>query len=202
MYLMIDNYDSYVYNLVSYMKELNMNLQVVRNDKIDWKQLEIAVKKHTLKGIILSPGPKHPKDFTYPRKLIECFGSDIPILGVCLGHQMIADTFGAKVVKAIRPMHGKLSSIAHTGCCLFEDIPNHFQATRYHSLVVSEMNFPVELSIDAKSDDGMIMALHHKEKPIYGIQFHPEAVLTQYGHELLQNYQTICERWYLCRHIS
>jgi para-aminobenzoate synthetase component 2 len=198
---MIDNYDSYVYNLVSYMKELEMNVQVVRNDDIDWGELEIQMQQRTIKGIILSPGPKHPKDFTYAKKIIGCFSDYTPILGVCLGHQMIADTFGAGVTKAPRPMHGKLSKISHFGNFLFEDIPNHFTVTRYHSLVVSENDFPKELEIDAKSEDGMIMAIHHKEKPIFGIQFHPEAVLTQYGHELLKNYKNICERWALCQHI-
>lgn len=201
MYLMIDNYDSYVYNLVSYMKELDMNIQVVRNDQIDWQQLETQVQQKTLKGIILSPGPKHPNDFTYAKKIMQRFGKSIPILGVCLGHQMIADAFGAKVLKAPRPMHGKLSSIRHTGSHLFQHIPDNFQVTRYHSLVVSEKDFPEEMSIDAKSEDGMIMGIHHKKQPIFGIQFHPEAVLTQYGHELLENYKTICERWTLCQHI-
>lgn len=201
MYLMIDNYDSYVYNLVSYMKELNMNMQVIRNDEIDWHQLETQIQRNKLKGIILSPGPKHPKDFTYAKKILECFGTNIPVLGVCLGHQMIADAFGAEVLKSPHPMHGKLSTIHHTGSYLFEGLPNNFQVTRYHSLVVSEANFPKELSIDAKSEDGMIMGIHHKKKPILGVQFHPEAVLTQYGHELLENYKNICERWSLCQHI-
>lgn len=201
MYLMIDNYDSYVYNLVSYMKELHMHIQVLRNDQIDWQQLETQAEQKTLKGIILSPGPKHPKDFTYAKKIIQRFGGHIPILGVCLGHQMIADAFGATVSKAPCPMHGKLSCIRHSGTHIFEGIPENFQVTRYHSLVVTEQDFPEEMSIDAKSEDGMIMGIHHKKKPIFGIQFHPEAVLTQYGHELLENYKIICERWTLCQHI-
>ena len=201
MYLMIDNYDSYVYNLVSYMNELRMNMQVVRNDEIDWQQVETQIQQHDLKGIILSPGPKHPGDFTFAKKIVQSFGNCIPILDVCLGHQMIADAFGAEVEKAPRPIHGKLSNIHHTGNLLFQDIPSPFQVTRYHSLVVCETEFPKELEIDARSEDGMIMGIHHKEKPIFGIQFHPEAVLTQYGHELLNNYKTICERWALCQHI-
>ena len=201
MYLMIDNYDSYVYNLVSYMKELDMDMQVVRNNQIDWNQLETNARQHILKGIILSPGPKHPKDFTYAKKIIQHFGNKIPILGVCLGHQMIADAFGGTVEKAPRPMHGKLSHIQHSGTHLFQGIPKDFQVTRYHSLVVSETNFPKELEIDARSEDGLIMGIHHKKYPIFGIQFHPEAVLTQYGHELLANYKNICERWSLCQHI-
>lgn len=199
MYLMIDNYDSYVYNLVSYMRELNMELQVVRNDRIDWENLQTQIEKKEIQGIVLSPGPKHPKDFTYAKKMLYQFGSKIPILGVCLGHQMIADSFGAKVSRGPRPMHGKISPIEHTGRYLFQNLPTSFQVTRYHSLVVSKEAFPEELVIDAKSEDGMIMGIHHKNKPIFGIQFHPEAVLTQYGHELLENYKNICERWALCQ---
>lgn len=201
MYLMIDNYDSYVYNLAAYMKELNMQLHVIRYDQIDWNLLESQIQEGNLKGIVLSPGPKHPKNFIYAGKILERFGTHVPILGVCLGHQMIADTFGARIQKGPRPMHGKISRIQHRGSYLFEGIPNPFQVTRYHSLVVSETAFPPELSIDARSEDGMIMAIHHKEHPIFGIQFHPEAVLTQYGHELLENYKNICERWALCQHI-
>ena len=123
---MIDNYDSYVYNLVSYMNELRMNMQVVRNDEIDWQQVETQIQQHDLKGIILSPGPKHPGDFTFAKKIVQSFGNCIPILDVCLGHQMIADAFGAEVEKAPRPIHGKLSNIHHTGNLLFQDIPSPF----------------------------------------------------------------------------
>lgn len=194
MYLMIDNYDSYVYNLVSYMRELDMELQIIRNDAICWNQLEFQIQQKRLKGIIFSPGPKHPKDFTYAKKILQHFGQQIPILGVCLGHQMIADAYGAKVKKGPRPMHGKLSRIKHNQTHLFQGLPEDFQITRYHSLVVSGQNFPAELSIDARSEDGMIMAIHHRHLPVFGIQFHPEAILTEYGHDLLKNYKQICEK--------
>lgn len=199
MYLMIDNYDSYVYNLAAYMRELDMELQVVRNDRIDWEDLNHKIQRKTIKGLVISPGPKHPKDFSYAGKILHDFGGQVPVLGVCLGHQMIADAFGAKVMEGPRPMHGKLSDIRHTGEFLFEKLPCSFQVTRYHSLVVSPEDFPKELVIDARSEDDMIMGIHHREKPIFGIQFHPEAVLTQYGHELLKNFKNICERWALCQ---
>lgn len=201
MYLMIDNYDSYVYNLAAYMEELKMNLKVIRNDRIDWEKIDEDIKAGKIKGIMISPGPKHPEDFSYTEYMMQKFKGIVPILGVCLGHQMIADVFGAKVIRGEMPMHGKISRIRHTGKHLFEGIPEDFKVTRYHSLVVSENNFPEELSVDARSEDGMIMGLHHRYAPIYGIQFHPEAVLTEYGHELLENYKRICERWKTCQHI-
>lgn len=195
MFLMIDNYDSYVYNLVSYMRELDMELQIIRHDEICWNQLENQIQRKKLKGIIFSPGPKHPKDFTYAKIILQRFGQRIPILGVCLGHQMIADAYGAKVQKGPCPMHGKLSRIKHNHTYLFQNLPDDFQVTRYHSLVVSDEDFPSKLSIDARSDDGMIMAIHHNSLPVFGIQFHPEAILTEYGHDLLKNYKQICENY-------
>lgn len=201
MYLMIDNYDSYVYNLVAYMEELKMNLKVIRNDKIDWKKEEKEIKDGKIKGIVISPGPKHPDDFPYTKYIMQKFKGIVPILGVCLGHQMIADAFGAKVIKGETPVHGKISHVKHTGKHLFEGIPDNFKVTRYHSLVVSDYDFPAELIVDARCEDGRIMGLHHKHAPIYGIQFHPEAVLTEYGHEILENYKRICERWRRCQYM-
>lgn len=201
MYLMIDNYDSYVYNLVSYMEELNMQTQVVRNDKIDWEKIVSRIDKKRLKGIVISPGPKHPRDFSYLKEMIEKTAGEIPILGVCLGHQMIADVFGAKVDRGKRPMHGKISKIEHCGEHIFKNLPETFGVTRYHSLVVSEQDFPKDLMIDARSEDGAIMGISHKKYPIYGIQFHPEAVLTEYGHELLENFKGICEERSRCQHM-
>lgn len=194
MYLMIDNYDSYVYNLVAYMKELNMDVSTMRDDKICWEKVKLDIEQGNVKGVIISPGPKHPKDFSYIHTLLQLTGVQVPVLGVCLGHQMIADAFGAKVVKGRRPMHGKISEIIHKRECLFEGIPTPMKVTRYHSLIVSEEAFPDELCIDAKSRDGVIMGIHHRKRPIYGIQFHPEAVLTEYGYELLKNYKRICEQ--------
>ncbi|MDY3828339.1 MAG: aminodeoxychorismate/anthranilate synthase component II [Clostridium sp.] len=189
MYFVIDNYDSYVYNLIAYMKEIGMKIKIVKCDDSIFD-----VPKDDIEGIIISPGPKHPKDYDYISKLIEFSEGKIPILGVCLGHQMIAYNFGAKVVKGEKPMHGKLSNVTHKGKRLFYELPEKFKVTRYHSLMVDKSNFPKdELSIDAISEDGCIMAISHISKPIFGVQFHPEAVLTEYGYELIRNFKKICE---------
>lgn len=195
MYFMIDNYDSFVYNLACYFEECGEQVVLGRNDKFSVKDLEALQRKGLLDGIILSPGPKSPRDCGNCKEILTAFSGKIPILGVCLGHQIIGDVFGAEVAKGLRPMHGKISRISHKGTGLFQDLPKSYDVTRYHSLVVSEECFPDCLEIDARSEDGVIMGLHHKDYPVYGVQFHPEAVLTEHGHALLENFIKICRDW-------
>lgn len=192
---MIDNYDSFVYNLACYLEECVEQVTLVRNDKISVPDIEKLLSEHRLKGIILSPGPKSPKDSGNCKEILQTFAGRLPILGVCLGHQIIGDVFGATVEKGQRPMHGKVTGISHNRTGLFQGLPSSYDVTRYHSLVVSDENFPDCLEIDARSEDGVIMGLHHKKFPIYGVQFHPEAVLTEYGHRLLKNFTKICSEW-------
>lgn len=195
MYLMIDNYDSFVYNLYAYMTELGEEVLVVRNDKITLQKIESLLSSGALLGIIISPGPKTPKDCGISCDVVEQFAGRVPILGVCLGHQIIGHVYGGTVQKGIRPMHGKVSPVNNNGTGLFKGLPPVYDVTRYHSLIVSDEGLPEVLKVDARTDDGVIMALSHRTKPVYGVQFHPEAVLTEYGHELLKNYIDICEMW-------
>lgn len=195
MYLMIDNYDSFVYNLACYMEELGEQVELIRNDRVSVRQVEALRHSGTLEGILISPGPKSPKDCGNCREIVRQMAGKAPILGVCLGHQIIAHVFGAEVKKGERPMHGKVTRIETTQTGLFQNLPSAYQVTRYHSLVVGEENFPAELQVDARSEDGVIMALRHRSWPIYGVQFHPEAVLTEYGHEILRNFTRICKSW-------
>lgn len=146
-------------------------------------------------GIILSPGPRRPSDAWESHKVLEKFQNKIPILGVCLGHQVIGQAFGAEVRKGKRPMHGKITKLCHDGTGLFTGLPPEYEVTRYHSLVVCEEHFPSCLRVNARSEDGVIMGIEHREMPVYGVQFHPEAVLTSYGKELLVNFEKICEQW-------
>lgn len=191
MYFMVDNYDSFVYNLSAYMKEFGQEVLVRRADEItlseiyDWKP----------EGIILSPGPKRPEDAVESHRVLQEFQNKVPILGVCLGHQILGQAFGGRVCKGIRPMHGKVTKIRHSGTGLFQDLPAGYEVTRYHSLMVSREGLPPCLRVSAWSEDGVIMGLEHREMPVYGVQFHPEAVLTQYGHELLMNFHKICVQW-------
>lgn len=196
MYLMIDNYDSFVCNLVRYFQELGEQVKMVRNDKITPEKAETMVRMGLLEGLILSPGPKSPEDCGNCREIVERLAGQVPILGICLGHQIIGHVYGAKVQKGVRPMHGKVTRILSDGTGLLEGLPGRFQVTRYHSLVISQEGFPEELQVDAWAEDGAIMAIHHRKLPIYGVQFHPEAVLTEYGHELLENYVKICRNWW------
>lgn len=192
MYLMINNYDSFVYNLVSYLNELGEVVKVVKNDEITVKEIE---KMKDLKGIIISPGPKSPKNCGVSGDIVRKLKGKIPILGVCLGHQIIGYEFGAIIEKGSKPMHGKVSSIVNTGKNLFQNLPQRYNVTRYHSLIINENTIPSNLTIDAVAEDGVIMAVSNKENAIYGVQFHPEAVLTEYGHELLKNYIILCQEW-------
>ena len=196
MYLMVDNYDSFVYNLACYLEECGEQVELVRNDKISAEEIERMLETGNLEGVVISPGPKSPKDCGNCKEIVEKLAGKIPILGICLGHQIIGHVFGAEVEKGERPMHGKVTAIQTNQRGLFQGLPGEYQVTRYHSLVVSKERFPECLEIDASSHDGVIMGLHHRKFPIYGVQFHPEAVLTEYGHELLRNFTEICRGWW------
>ncbi|AWZ48122.1 aminodeoxychorismate/anthranilate synthase component II [Clostridiaceae bacterium 14S0207] len=184
MYLIIDNYDSFVYNLFMYFKELGEEIKLIRNDKIT----TYLIKELDPEGIIISPGPKDPKDTGNLLEIIEEFKGKIPILGICLGHQSIAYAYGAKIVKGKIPVHGKVSLINHNNKGIFENIKNPLKVTRYHSLIVDEDTLPSEFIITSKSEDNVIMGIRHKKDFIEGVQFHPEALLTEMGHELLENF--------------
>lgn len=184
MILVIDNYDSFTYNLVQEMGELGAEIQVARNDQITLPEIEKLSPSH----IVISPGPGFPKDAGISNEVIRQMGATIPILGVCLGHQCIGEVFGGVVSHAPRLMHGKTSPIYHKHDLLFNGIPSPFTATRYHSLVVQEDTLPEELAITAFADTGEIMGLRHREYPIVGVQFHPESILTQFGIRILQNF--------------
>lgn len=184
MFLIIDNYDSFVFNLVRYFKELNEDIIIKRNDKIDI----VDIRKLKPEGIIISPGPKAPKDMKECLKIIDKFKGEIPILGVCLGHQCIGYSFGAKIIKGDFPVHGKISKVNHDGNGIFRNIKNNINVTRYHSLIIDKKSIGDELEVTALSEDGVIMGVRHKVYNIEGVQFHPEAVLTEYGHEMLKNF--------------
>jgi len=189
MLLLIDNYDSFTYNLVHFLGELGATCEVFRNDKITVAD----VLKRNPKGIVLSPGPCTPKEAGICLDLIAQASAKIPILGVCLGHQAIGQAYGGRVVRAL-PMHGKLSAITNTGAGLFRGLPKTFLATRYHSLIVARDKLPACLTITAETgppDGGTIMGLAHREHPIYGVQFHPESIASEHGHALLANFLAI-----------
>jgi para-aminobenzoate synthetase component 2 len=191
MILLIDNYDSFTYNLVQYFAELGEQVLVRRNDEISLTQIA-AIRPSSL---VISPGPCSPDQAGISLAAIEHFAGQMPILGVCLGHQAIAQVFGAKVVRARAVMHGKNSLINHRQRDLFQGLNNPLSVTRYHSLIVEQESLPDELSIEAwtAADEAEIMALSHKKLPLYGVQFHPEAILTEQGHQLLQNFLTLCK---------
>ncbi|MCI0538721.1 MAG: aminodeoxychorismate/anthranilate synthase component II [Verrucomicrobiales bacterium] len=184
MILVIDNYDSFTYNLVQYLGEMKADMQVHRNDRITLDQIE-AMKPER---ILISPGPCSPRESELSNDIIRTFGPRIPLLGVCLGHQCIGHAFGAEVVVNYRMMHGKTSPIRHDGRDLFRDMPNPFAATRYHSLVIKRDTIPECLAITAETDEDEIMGVRHKSLPIWGVQFHPESILTENGRTLLKNF--------------
>ncbi len=184
MLLMIDNYDSFTYNLVQYLGELGQDVQVYRNDEIDLATVKNLNPRH----IVISPGPCTPNEAGISVPLIHEFAGKIPLLGVCLGHQSIGQAFGGRIVKAQTLMHGKTSLIHHTNSGVFKDLPNPYTATRYHSLVIERATIPDCLEITAWTEDGEIMGVKHKTLPIEGVQFHPESVLTEHGHALLDNF--------------
>ena len=184
MLLVIDNYDSFTYNLVQYLGELGEDVQVYRNDKITMDQIEELRPSR----IVISPGPCTPKEAGISVEAIRRFGGKIPVLGVCLGHQSMAVAFGGEVIRAQRLMHGKTSQITHDGKTIFRSLPNPFEATRYHSLIVNRINLPDCLEISAETAEGEIMGLRHKTLCVEGVQFHPESILTTVGKDLLRNY--------------
>jgi anthranilate synthase/aminodeoxychorismate synthase-like glutamine amidotransferase len=185
MLLVIDNYDSFTYNLVQYLGELGAEMRVIRNDEMTVHEIESELKPER---ILISPGPGTPDTAGITLATIERFEGRVPILGVCLGHQAIGQHFGGRVVRAPEPVHGKPVEIIHDGKTVFQGLPNNFAAGRYHSLIVDREGFPDELEISAKSPDGLIMGLRHREKKIEGVQFHPESILTEHGRKLLQNF--------------
>jgi anthranilate synthase/aminodeoxychorismate synthase-like glutamine amidotransferase len=184
MIAMIDNYDSFTYNLVQYLGELGGEVRVFRNDAITVDELAALAPSH----VVISPGPGTPDDAGITLALIERLAGRVPLLGVCLGHQAIGQAFGGKVVRAGRVMHGKVSRIRHDRKGVFENIENDFIATRYHSLVVERESLPACLAVTAQSEDGEIMGLRHRGLAVEGVQFHPEALLTEHGHRMLQNF--------------
>ncbi|HIP43373.1 MAG TPA: aminodeoxychorismate/anthranilate synthase component II [Aquifex aeolicus] len=193
--LMIDNYDSFTYNLVQYLGFLGAEVIVKRNDEIELQE----VKTIDPDAIVISPGPCTPKEAGISVPLIKSYYKDYPILGVCLGHQSIGYAFGGKIVNAKRLMHGKTSQIFHNGEGVFKNIPSPFTAVRYHSLAIDKGTLPQELKITAESDDGEIMGIQHMKYPVFGVQFHPESILSQYGMDVLKNFLEIAEGIKLAR---
>jgi len=182
--LVLDNYDSFTYNLVQYLGELGAQVRVLRNDEIDVE----SVRRLQPERIVISPGPGTPDTAGISLNLIAALSSSVPILGVCLGHQAIGQSFGGKVVRARQVMHGKVSRIRHDGRGVFAGVPDDFVATRYHSLVVAPASVPAVLEVSARSEDGEIMGLRHRSLAVEGVQFHPEALLTEHGHRMLENF--------------
>lgn len=191
MLLIIDNYDSFTYNLVHFLGELGADADVRRNDALTAEQA-VALNPD---GIVLSPGPCDPDKAGICLDLVERAKDTIPILGVCLGHQSIAQALGAKIVRADKPMHGKPSQVHHNGKGLFRGLPNPYAAIRYHSLVVDPASVPEALEITAQTDDGVIMGIAHKSLPVHGVQFHPESIDTEHGHRLLENFLDLTREW-------
>ncbi|HET7262414.1 MAG TPA: aminodeoxychorismate/anthranilate synthase component II [Casimicrobiaceae bacterium] len=184
MLLMLDNYDSFTWNLVQYLGELGASVKVVRNDQVSLDDIEALAPE----AIVISPGPCTPSDAGISVPVVRRFAGKIPLLGVCLGHQAIGQAFGARIVRAQRVMHGKLSSIVHDGRGVFAGVPSPFAATRYHSLAIERASMPPELDVTATSEDGEIMAVRHRELAVEGVQFHPEAILTEHGRKVLANF--------------
>ncbi len=190
MLALIDNYDSFTYNLVHYLGQLGAEVKVWRNDAVTPETVLAA----GVEGIVLSPGPCDPDRAGICLDLIHKAAGRVPILGVCLGHQAIGQAFGGRIVRAPHPVHGKTARIHHNGQGVFAGLPQDFQAARYHSLVVDRATFPEALRIDAETEDGLIMGLSHRALPIFGVQFHPESIASEHGHALLKNFLTIAER--------
>lgn len=187
MILLIDNYDSFTFNLVHFLGDVGARCEVVRNDKLTVAE---ALARQP-EAIVLSPGPCTPNEAGICLDLIAAAAGKIPLLGVCLGHQAIGQAFGGDVIRAPAPMHGKLSAVSHDGSGILEGVPSPFNATRYHSLIVDRATLPPTLIPTAWTDDGIIMAMHHRDVPIHGVQFHPESIASQHGHRILANFLAI-----------
>jgi para-aminobenzoate synthetase component 2 len=182
--LLVDNYDSFVHNLARYVRELGHATEVRRNDALTLEEIRAAAPSH----VILSPGPRTPREAGISNAVVRELGPTVPVLGVCLGHQCVADALGGRVVRAERPRHGKTSPVHHGGDGLFAGLPSPFDATRYHSLVVEPASVPECLEVTAHTAEGEIMALRHRSWPVWGVQFHPESILTRHGHALIGNF--------------
>ena len=191
MIVLVDNYDSFTFNLVHYLGGLGADVAVHRNDKIAVDDV-LALNPE---AIVLSPGPCTPNEAGICLDLIEQASPAVPILGVCLGHQAIGQAFGGHVVRAPQPVHGKLSDVRHEGASVFRGINGPFKATRYHSLVVERQTMPGDLSVTAETDDGLVMGLAHKSRPVHGVQFHPESIASEHGHLILKNFLDIAAQW-------
>lgn len=187
MLLLLDNYDSFTYNLYQYLCELGAEVVVRRNDQTTLEEIRALAPA----SIVISPGPCTPNEAGICNEVIQMFGPDIPLLGVCLGHQCIGQVYGGRVIRAPIPMHGKLSRITHQGVGVLAGLPQPFDAVRYHSLIVERATLPADLEITAETDDGLIMALRHRHYPVEGVQFHPESMLTRPGKDLLRNFLTL-----------
>jgi len=185
MLLVIDNYDSFTYNLVQYLGEMGAEMRIFRNDEVTADAIENELQPER---ILISPGPGTPDDAGVSLEVIERFAGRLPILGVCLGHQAIGQHFGGRVIRAPEPVHGKPVTVNHDGRTIFADIPDGFAAGRYHSLVVERDSMPACLEVSATSPDGLVMAMRHRELPIEGVQFHPESILTEHGKTMLRNF--------------
>jgi anthranilate synthase component 2 len=184
MFVLIDNYDSFTYNLYHFLGELGAEVKVWRNDAISVDE----VLGMNPQGVILSPGPCTPDEAGICLEMVERGAGRLPILGVCLGHQSIGQAFGGKIIRGPKPMHGKVSHVSHQGKGIFAEIPDGFAATRYHSLVIERESAPEALEVTAQTEDGMIMGVQHREHPIFGVQFHPESIASEHGHQLLGNF--------------
>ena len=191
MILLIDNYDSFTYNLYQYLCELGADVQVARNDKITLEEIEEIAPD----GIVVSPGPCTPREAGISGEVVKRFGEKLPVLGVCLGHQTIGYAYGGVVERAPEIMHGKTSMVHHDGKGLYEGLPNPFEAIRYHSLMVNPDTLPDFLEVTSRTEDGIVMGVRHKTLPVEGVQFHPESIMTKVGHDLLRNYLNSVERW-------
>jgi anthranilate synthase component 2 len=191
MVLMIDNYDSFTYNLVQYLAELGAEVRVVRNDEMSVDGVQALAPR----AIVISPGPSAPERAGISLELIRRLAGQVPMLGVCLGHQAIGQAFGGKVVRAPVPVHGKLSLIEHQGAGVFRGINAPFHATRYHSLTVDRESMPAELKVTAKTNDGVVMGLAHATLPVHGVQFHPESIASEHGHLILRNFLDLADAW-------
>jgi anthranilate synthase/aminodeoxychorismate synthase-like glutamine amidotransferase len=197
MLLLIDNYDSFTYNLYQYLRELGTEVEVRRNDKVTLDEIEAMQPEH----IVISPGPCTPNEAGLSCQIIETFGPRIPLLGVCLGHQSIGQVYGGRVIRAPEPMHGKTSPIQHQGQGVFQGLPVPFQANRYHSLIVERSTLPDVLEITAYTEDGLIMGLRHRHYPVEGVQFHPESIMTPVGKDLLRNFLQQTQSSHLARSV-